>query len=179
MTAEEQQAWLQEPHVPRETMGDHPEACPDCGAELVAAFTVRGQPVPKGALVRSPHGGLYNRDAKRLSAWSSAIVGEASGAMGDRPVVRGPVRVDAVFVLTRPQAHYLPANAKRSTRLLRPDAPRWAATKPDVDKLERALFDALTNVVIADDDQIVAGDRRKVYEDPANVGVTIRIELVR
>jgi Holliday junction resolvase RusA-like endonuclease len=50
--------------------------------------------------------------------------------------------------------------------VLRPDAPIWVTSKPDIDKLERALLDGMTAVVYVDDDQVVAVRKAKRYEMP-------------
>jgi Holliday junction resolvase RusA-like endonuclease len=140
------------------------------------SFGVRGVPVPQGALVRSPHGGLYHRDAKRLDAWRGAIAVEAADAVGDNRPMEGPVAVAIEFVLPRPQSHYLPANGRRSRPLLRADAPEFVSGPPDVDKLCRALLDALTAVVIRDDGQVASVSARKVYEtDDRHTGCRVSV----
>lgn len=128
------------------------------------AFTVRGRAVPQGALVRSPSGGLYHRDAKRLDAWRDAIADEARDAIGDGPCLEGPVAVHVDFVLPRPKHHYLPANRHRAVPELRLDAPAFVADRPDLDKLSRSLLDALTAVVIRDDGQVAQLSARKLWE---------------
>lgn len=125
---------------------------------------IRGLPVPQGALVRSPSGGLYNRSAGRLGAWRGAVATEARAAMSDRPLIEGPVAVSVLFVLPRPKGHWLPANGRRPVQILRLDAPQWVATTPDVDKLVRACLDALTSVVWRDDAQVAQLTARKRYE---------------
>ncbi len=142
-------------------------------------FAVRGVPVPQGALVRSPHGGLYHRDAKRLDAWRGAIASAAAEAIGDAPPLDGPVAVTVDFVLPRPKGHYLPANGRRSAPVLRPDAAVFVAGAPDLDKLCRSLLDALTGVVIRDDGQVAELRARKSYETAdRHVGCVVRIRAL-
>lgn len=140
-------------------------------------FVVRGLPVPQGALVRSPSGGLYHRDAKRLDAWRTAIADEARDAIGSAPAIDGPVSVRVDFVMPRLRSHFLPANRRRPVPELRADAPVWQCGRPDVDKLSRALLDAITGVVIRDDGQVAALTARKPYETSSlHPGCVIRIE---
>jgi Holliday junction resolvase RusA-like endonuclease len=46
-------------------------------------------------------------------------------------------------------------------------------TKPDVDKLMRAVFDALSGVVFEDDAQVVEGSFKKAFGSPARMDVRI------
>lgn len=138
------------------------------GAPLVT-FDVRGQPVPQGALVRSPSGGLYHRGAQALGDWRHAIATEARSAMGGLPAFGGPLRVYVTLYLARPKAHL------RSDGSLRPAAPGWPTGRPDVDKLARAALDALTAVAFDDDSQVVELVAAKEYADELPVGCSIQI----
>jgi crossover junction endodeoxyribonuclease RusA len=70
------------------------------------------------------------------------------------------------FVFPRPRSHY---RTGKNQHLLRDSAPIWHATKPDVDKLCRAVFDSLSGVLIQDDSQIASLRAEKVYADPEDV----------
>ena len=100
----------------------------------------------------------------KLADWRLALAFEASEAMGDHPLLAGPLRISVWFVFPRPASHYLPANSRRPVPELREDAPTWHTSKPDVDKLARALLDALTLVVWRDDSQVCDLRPRKRYE---------------
>ncbi len=73
----------------------------------------------------------------------------------------GPIAVRVVFYLTRPAS--LPKRAV------------WHLKAPDLDKLERAIGDALTNVLYADDKQIVQWIAEKEYADEAASRVVITV----
>lgn len=139
------------------------------------SFVVRGLPAAQGssrAFVVKAKGGkaraIVATDAHKLTsplgAWRSDLAKEARETMGARPLLDGPLRVRVVFVFPRPNGHYLPANTKRPARQLRGDAPVYHTSKPDVDKLQRALLDALKLVVWHDDSQVADVRARKVYE---------------
>jgi crossover junction endodeoxyribonuclease RusA len=129
-------------------------------------FGVRGIPVPQGTARAFVAGGraFLATDANRLNspigAWRAAIRSEAQLAMGNEPIITGAAGVVAVFGLPRPRS--LPR------RVVQPDA------KPDLDKLARALLDALTGVVIADDAQVVALELSKRY-DCEQPGVVVSV----
>lgn len=70
-----------------------------------------------------------------------------------------PVCIEAVFHFDRPKSL-----AKRI----------WAKlTKPDLDKLLRSLFDALTGIAYRDDSQVTRVVAEKVYPGPSRVDVVI------
>lgn len=124
-------------------------------------FTVRGTPVPQGSAKPFIAGGrarLATRSAP-LMAWRTAIATAASTAMGDEPVIDGPVNVRATFHLPRP------ASAPKRVTL--------PATRPDLDKLLRALLDGITGVVVGDDSRVVRVIAEKVYGLAPGVTVTV------
>lgn len=88
--------------------------------------------------------------------------------------IPGAVDANLVYYLPRPKAHFSTAKAKRGQL-----APRFVdaipSVKPDIDKLNRATFDALTLAgAIEDDARIVRESAVKVYADTADdVGVKI------
>jgi crossover junction endodeoxyribonuclease RusA len=68
-------------------------------------------------------------------------------------VYREAVTVRLEFYFTRPKSHY---RTGRHSHLLKPSAPEHPITKgQDVDKLARAVLDALTTIVYHDDRQVV------------------------
>lgn len=149
-------------------------------------FAVRGLPVAQGsARAFIARGRAFvateaNRSRGPLGAWRTAIADEARRAMGDAPCLEGPVSVTVEFIFPRPRSHYLPVNRRRPVPELRADAPTWHTAKPDVDKCERALLDALTLVVVRDDDQVAQLVGQKRYETPTRPpGALVRIETLR
>jgi crossover junction endodeoxyribonuclease RusA len=97
----------------------------------------------------------------------------------DRPDDRfvGPVDVWLTFRFDRPRHHY---GTGRNANLLKPAAPTYPRTGGDLDKLMRAVADALGRKhgagVIADDADIVTFNAAKRYATPlAPVGCDITI----
>ena len=83
------------------------------------------------------------------------------------PPLEGALRVDAVFVLPRPQ------NRRWKTR----EMPRYFHTgKKDIDNLQKSLWDALTGILWFDDGQIAASDTVKVVaagDEQPHVEITV------
>lgn len=126
-------------------------------------FTVLGTPAPQGSKVRTQYG--MREDNPRTKPWRQAVAAEALGAMHDA-LLTGPVIVHADLYFQRPKAHYL-------TGGLRENAPVWHTTKPDMDKLQRALGDAMTGIVFRDDSQICQWHVRKMYGEPARAEIMV------
>jgi crossover junction endodeoxyribonuclease RusA len=123
-------------------------------------FFVPGIPVAKGsakAFVVKGRAIVTQSNGAKQKPWASAISYTAQQA-GVRPYV-GPVLVSMTFVMPRPKNHYR-ANGK-----LKDTAPLFHVSKPDVDKLVRLVFDALTGIAWKDDSQAQIKVAEKLYAD--------------
>jgi len=109
---------------------------------------ILGQPAGAGNLRRSVSGGVYNPD-KRTAPWKDRIADAVALELGDWDATREPIAIMARFYFVRPAGHFKKDGSLRSN--VRP-APTVA---PDADKLARAVLDALTGVLYADDSQVV------------------------
>jgi len=115
---------------------------------------IHGHPATQGskkAFIRGKKVVLVEMDAK-LPGWRAAVTKAAKAAAGPRwKPWDGPVTVRGVINLPRP----------RTSKFQ--DLP---AGPPDLDKLQRAIGDALTkSKVITDDARIVHWDIRKAWAD--------------
>lgn len=132
-------------------------------------FYVYGKPMTEGSVSNFPYrkanGGMGVRTVHQkggeLLAWRNAIADayiEHGGTMTD-----GAVTVRMRFVFLRP---------KSVSERKRPDM----TVKPDVDKLVRAVLDALTGCAYRDDSQVVRVEAEKVYaRDGEREGVGIEV----
>lgn len=148
------------------------------------SFTVRGIPAPQGSkrAFRNKYSGRIQQveSSKRVAPWRSDVRDAAMAAMGEgfddwREPLVGPVAVELVFRFPRPKGHYLPVNARRAVPELRLSAPAWPAGKPDVDKIARAVLDAITAICFVDDAQVVDLISRKRYANGEPAGVTVTV----
>lgn len=90
--------------------------------------------------------------------------------MEGQELILGPVLVTATFTFPRPKSHY---RTGKNAHLLRDDAPHYKTGHPDLDKLQRAIGDSLTGIVVRDDKQIVAWNTVKSYADLAGVEIIV------
>jgi Holliday junction resolvase RusA-like endonuclease len=139
----------------------------------VITFTTYGVPIPQGStkafyipkLGRS----VITNDNAKTKPWRHAIVAAAQEAVSGRaPLEDVALEVHVLF--------YLPRPASAPKRVTEP------AKKPDVDKLLRALLDALTAAgVWRDDAQVIATFARKAFaagvHDPMGAAGLPRAEV--
>jgi crossover junction endodeoxyribonuclease RusA len=131
-------------------------------------FFVPGHPKAQGSK-RHVGKGIMVESSKDLRPWRQAIAYECTVAALGRSFAAA-VRVDATFFFQRPSAHY---GTGRNAGQLKASAPRYRTPAPDLDKLLRALFDAIViSGVIRDDRYIVEVYANKVYGAP---GVSVRL----
>lgn len=133
-------------------------------------FFVLGHPVPQGSKTGYVRGGraVLVDVNKRLRPWRAAVRAAAEAKIEDAgwEMQDKPCRVCLGFTLPRPKR------------------PRWGvpAVKPDLDKLTRAVFDALTDAgVWKDDSRVVSMEVTKRYADDvegAAAGVAVEVEAL-
>ena len=115
-------------------------------------FFAVGRPEPQGSARAFVVRGRVRvtSDNPNLYSWRD-VIGWELRRVYTGPPLAGPVRVTATFVLPRPKS--------------RKGEP---TSRPDLDKLARGLFDALSHIAFVDDAQVVSLMASKVYVDPDN-----------
>lgn len=159
------------------------------GPSLDIRFIVEGDPVSKGnhsafpiargkcpsckpgqrCRTRNCFGGVLvgttitDKAGPELEAWEALTKVRAMSARnvaGHRLVARpGAVQISMVYVLERPEGHWLPGGRLSAAGLRCPHP----TVKPDFDKLTRATSDGMTGILAEDDSQFVVGMIAKVY----------------
>jgi crossover junction endodeoxyribonuclease RusA len=119
-------------------------------------FTVPGKPAPQGSK-RHVGNGRMVESSKDVGPWRERVAYFGRQAMyqtGFDPLSKCPLEVELFFVMVRPTSA-----PKRTTPP--------AIKRPDIDKLSRAVLDALTFIVFDDDSQVVS---LKVHKRIAEIG---------
>jgi len=153
---------------------------------VILTFHVPGQPATKGS--GTPYFDerinkyRVKQSSKRLAPWEKSIATLTKAALvraGLAPrdeaaaIPEGPVVMRLLFWLDRPKAHFIGGDGQR----LRATAPQLHAKKLDLDKLARAVGDALVKArLLGDDGQIARIEAEKRWADPAR-GPGVRIEI--
>lgn len=136
------------------------------GIDTRIEFFVPGRPAPQGSK-RHVGRGILIESSKEVGPWRERVAIAAHTAMlhADTPIIAGAVSVCLNFVLPRPKSA-----PKRSTPP--------AIKRPDLDKLERAILDAITGTIIADDSQVISlTGYKRLAEIDETPGVEIRVEV--
>ncbi len=138
---------------------------------MIVRFVVPGPPVTQGSMkaVKSPATGkaiIVHAKTKgnTVAKWRRAAMLEARAAMRDRPVLKGAISVEVIFYLSRPISR---------AKALYPD------TGLDLDKLCRALGDALEGTVTNNDARICHWNAHKLYADDSENGIPQTVVTVR
>jgi crossover junction endodeoxyribonuclease RusA len=136
------------------------------------SFHVFGTPAPKGSTTRMPNGATLPAGTpasrKRFGEWRTDIKQRAIQAMEGESASTRPIRLMCEFQLPVP------------TSSIRKYQTGWLphVKRPDVDKLMRALLDALTGIVWVDDSQVCYAMVNKVYAWNGQPGADIIIDFI-
>jgi len=141
----------------------------DLDQGLVITVRVPGRPRPQGSmkLFRAPAGHEVAKYGDMVYEWRRKVTTYIRGQVGEREPWTGPVRVSLLFELPRPQGHY---GTGRNAGMVKASAPPYpAGTRDDIDKLTRAMLDAITDtgIIWLDDGQVVDLVARKRWGDSA------------
>ena len=131
------------------------------GGAITLEMDVKGVPTPQGSTKSFVRGGkpIITTDNKGLKAWRDLVAFTAQDADPEY-VDNGPVRVSLFFRMPKPKAE---PKTKRT----------WPDRRPDLDKLIRAILDALTGIAFRDDGQVVGIHAEEDWGEP---GVRIEVE---
>jgi len=140
-------------------------------------FSFLGEPAPQGSHIATSSG--YMRQAsKKTMPWRYTVQRQLDQQYKG-PVIEGPVQLDVTFVMPRAKGHF--SKAKGKTHTLLPSAPLEHTIAPDVDKLLRALLDALQvrcgGNLLRDDSQVCRLSMEKRYagmHEPSQALVRLR-----
>ena len=107
-----------------------------------------------------PYVDMSDRKTKKrksggLKRWKTAIAEHAR--MTRCEVIDGPVAMEIMFVFPRPLTHVKKSGGLRKGKPYRPIA------LADIDKLSRAVLDALPDIVYANDSQVCSLSAKKRY----------------
>lgn len=149
-------------------------------------IVVKGIPAPQGSKTGYP---ITRKDGTRgvamvesagqkLKTWRETVTAYTIQAVrrAKWEARKQAVAVHIRFYLPRPQGHW---GTGRNEGTMRPSAPTYPITKPDIDKLERAVLDALTKAkALTDDAIVVATTVWKLYADGREPGTFIQIDYL-
>lgn len=125
--------------------------------KTMKSFFIPGTPIPQGSMKIIGKRMIHTRQ-RDLYAWREAV-GQAAMGAGIQPL-EGNVTINAWFYLQR----------KKSVTRDHPNV------RPDLDKLTRAILDALTGIAYKDDSQVTRINVSKEYaKDLDSIGVCVTV----
>lgn len=112
------------------------------------SLRIIGKPVPKGRPRVTKSGITYT--PKPTKEWQKSIQWQAK-KLAPPKLWTGAIRADREYIMPRPRCH---ENTQYHTKY------------PDIDNLDKALFDALQGIFFVGDQQICMGIHTKRYTNP-------------
>ncbi|HET8744295.1 MAG TPA: RusA family crossover junction endodeoxyribonuclease [Ramlibacter sp.] len=135
---------------------------------MILQFIVPGQPVGKGRPRVGKVGGFSRLYTPEKTVSYESLVGySAAQAMAGRPLLLEAVTVGMEIRLAVPASWSKKKQAAALAGAIHP------TTKPDIDNVEKAIFDGMNGVVWKDDVQVVSVVKAKRYSDTPGVEVTV------
>ncbi|MEV4093830.1 RusA family crossover junction endodeoxyribonuclease [Streptosporangium saharense] len=132
-------------------------------------LTVKGTPAGQGNLKTGRHGKSYHANGAELRNWRERVRGAALDALGRHEWI-ATGKQPCIFCGVRPKEHAELLGPVRLETIVTVAKPRTATTawpitrsSSDWDHYARAIGDALTGVVYADDSQVIDGRLIKTY----------------
>ena len=123
---------------------------------------IEGLPIAQGSLVANGYGrGLRHSNDKALKPWRYLVSQSIAQARPKDWDPSLPVSVTATFRFPRPQGHY---GTGKNSNTLKPSAPEHHIVKPDLDKAQRSIGDAIEQSgLVRGDQQICSWNVAKRY----------------
>jgi crossover junction endodeoxyribonuclease RusA len=134
-------------------------------------FFCPGFPKPQGSK-RHVGRGIMVESSKDLGPWREAIARHAAAEAGELRFT-GACYLQACFWMPRPNAHF---GTGKNAAKLKKSAPVYCSVRPDLDKLLRALCDALAMSGVLQSDALIARvAAEKCYGNP---GVLVNLQVL-
>lgn len=144
---------------------------------------IPGVPAPQGSkrfLGKSARGRVRMVESSdRVAPWRADVRSKVEEVMrngGAEEPTSAAVVLSARFVFVRPKSHY---GTGRNSELVKQSAPRLPmdSNRGDLDKLLRAVLDAMTGIAFADDGQVAQINAGKEWGNVA--GAELRWDVIR
>jgi len=81
-----------------------------------------------------------------------------------------PLRVDMQFFFPRPKNHY---GTGKNSQVLKPTAPNFHISRPDIDNCQKFVLDALNGVFWKDDSVVCESKIKKLYSNRPRTEIVI------
>ena len=122
---------------------------------------IEGEPVPLARHRTTTRGGFARSyDPKQNVLGKQEVIRAWRELRVEQFDPTRPIRLSVTFVFSRPKSHF---RTGKFAGELKPSAPVYKTTKPDIDNLLKLVKDSLTGYAYRDDSQIVGVEMEKTY----------------
>lgn len=137
-------------------------------------FRVYGTPQTKGSAkaLKTEHMkfAVVVNDNEKNKGWAAIVSSVAQDHAPAGGLWKGSLAIQLVFFLYPPKALLKLDRQTKRPKYLFADPTK----KPDIDKMTRSIYDALTGVIFLDDRQIIRSEEVKQYSEAPGVNIIIR-----
>jgi len=112
------------------------------------------------------HVQTYDPATKAKETFASILQQDAPETPIDEPMM-----LEINFFMRRPKGHY---GTGKNIGRVKPNAPEWCSTKPDIDNLVKFVQDALNKIFYRDDSLICQIISRKLYSEKPRTEIIIK-----
>jgi len=140
------------------------------GDTMTVTFTVHGTPAPQGSMKAFAVNGramIKPSGGNNFAAWRNAVAQAAHELVAEHGQLDGPLRLDVAFRFP------MPASRPKATRAR---GWAWKTAAPDLDKLVRAVGDALSASGLIRDDALIVDLCATKIEVVGWTGATITLQ---
>jgi len=132
------------------------------------AFTIFGEPVPKGRPRFNKRGFAYT--PKNTVNYKEIVVKEAKKAMENTDIIPKETPIGVYMKIYRP----IPKSFTKKQRKLIEEVKLFPVTKPDIDNYVKAVLDGCNDIIFKDDSQVIKETSIKLYGEVPRVEVLIK-----
>jgi Holliday junction resolvase RusA-like endonuclease len=133
-------------------------------------ITIPGKPIAKKRprfFRKGQYVGTYNDQRTEEGRW----LYEATRQIPNEWIpLKTPIKTTMVFYMQRPKSHY---GTGKNSNILKKSAPLSHTSKPDIDNLQKMVYDCLNRVAWVDDSCVCEVVSRKEYSDTPRTEITI------
>ena len=128
----------------------------------------KGRPRAKTAKSKTGKSFVHMYTDEKTVSYETIVALSANKAMAGKEIIKGAVCVNLDMFLPIPKSWSKKKQKQAADGLIYP------TVKPDIDNVEKAIFDAINNIVWCDDVQVVFVKKMKKYSSVPCVKVTVQ-----
>lgn len=137
-----------------------------------AQFVIPGVPIAKARprfYRRGNFVGTYNQQTTEEGRLRLDIARQLPDSW---ELIQKPICIICRFYMKRPKNHY---GTGKNSKTLKPSAPLFHTSKPDIDNLQKTVYDCCNQIVWMDDACVIESASRKEYSENPRTEIIIKV----